>query len=129
MTVIEIPAELEEEIEVAARRRGLSREEFARVVLEEKINESKTASADEPVKPRILARNLPVKDLSREHEWIRQHRDEYANQWVALDGDRLVASGEDLKKVAETARTLGAPHALMIRVEPRDALPYVGDLF
>ncbi|MEW6210829.1 MAG: DUF5678 domain-containing protein [Acidobacteriota bacterium] len=130
MTVtIEIPARLEAELEAEARRRGLSKEEFVQSVLEEKLSAGKAASADElPFRPRILARDLPVKDRSREHEWLRQHRDEYDGQWVALDGDRLIASGEDLKKVAETARRLGAPDALMVRVEPRDALPYVGDL-
>ena len=128
MTVtIEIPAELEAGLEAEARRRGLSREEFVRTVLEEKLNAGKTASPDEPpFKPRILARNLPVKDRSREHKWIKQHRDEYDGQWVALDGDRLITSGEDLKKVAETARRLGVPDDLVIRVEPSEALPFAG---
>lgn len=128
MTVtIEIPAELEARLEAEARRRGLSKDEFVRIVLEEKLNMEKTNGPSEsPFKPRVLARNLPVKDRSLEHEWLRQHRDEYANQWVALDGDRLIASGDDLKKVAETARELGVPDALMIRVEPSDALPFAG---
>ncbi len=131
MTVtIEIPAELEAGLEAEARRRGLSREEFVRTVLEEKLNAGKTASADEPpFKPRILARNLPVKDRSREHKWIKQHRDEYANQWVALDGDRLLAHGSDLKEVARKAREIGVEDALMVRVEGSQRLPYVGDVW
>jgi len=76
--------------------------------------------------PRILAKNLPIKDRSREVEWLRKNRDEYAGLWVALDGDSLIASGDDLKQVAETARQQGVPDALMIRVEPSGSLPFAG---
>lgn len=130
MTVtIEIPAELEAGLEAEARRRGLSREEVVRTILEEKLNAGKTGSADDPpFKPRILARNLPVKDRSREHKWIEQHRDEYDGQWVALDGGRLLAHDLDLKEVAGKARELGVEDALMVRVEGSNTLPYVGDV-
>ena len=29
-------------------------------------------------------------------EWARQHRKEYGGQWVALDGDRLIAARADI---------------------------------
>ena len=76
--------------------------------------------------PRVIAKDLPVKDRSREAEWLRKHHDEYAGQWVALDGENLIASGNDLKQVATTARRSGVPHALMIRVDASDALPFAG---
>ena len=124
---IEVSDELENRLEAEARRKGVSKDEFVRLVLEEKLKVEKTNGSSELLfKPRILATNLPVKDRSLEDEWLRKHRDEYANQWVALDGDRLIASGDDLKKVAQMARELGVPDALMIRVEPSDALPFAG---
>ena len=131
MTVtIEIPAEIEARLEAEARRRGLSRDEFVRIVLEEKLNMEETNGPSEsPFKPRILARNLPVKDRSREHEWLRQHRDEYDGQWVALDGDRLLAHGLDLKEVDRKAREIGVEDALMVRVEGSRTPPYVGDVW
>lgn len=34
-------------------------------------------------------------DLTKEFEWLEQHRHEYIGQWVVLDGDRLVGHGPD----------------------------------
>jgi hypothetical protein len=77
------------------------------------------------IKTRIAGTYTP-KDRTKEHEWLHLHRDEYAWQWVALDGNRLVAHGYNLKDVAETAKQNGANDALFVRVEPSDALPWAG---
>lgn len=47
-----------------------------------------------PVKPPLDKRlpNRPAPDCSREMRWLAEHRREYANQWVALEGDRLIAA-------------------------------------
>ncbi|MEK6288064.1 MAG: DUF5678 domain-containing protein [Acidobacteriota bacterium] len=122
--MIDLPNELEQRLEAEAKRQGLSTDELARIMLEEKLkSEDQNGS---PGQPRVLARNLPIKDRSREVQWLKKHRDEYAGQWIALDGEKLVASGDDLKQVVSTARRLGVPDALMMRVEPNDALPFVG---
>ena len=121
---IDVPTELEQRLEAEAKRQGVSRDAFVRITLEEKLKPERESSAS--TLPRILARNLLIKDRSRENEWLRNHRDEYAGQWVALDGEKLIASGDDLKEVVKTARSLGAPEALMLQVESRDALPFAG---
>ncbi|HEV2666434.1 MAG TPA: hypothetical protein VG324_16065, partial [Blastocatellia bacterium] len=36
-----------------------------------------------PIKPRIVATNLPIKDRSKEKAWLERHRNEYAGQWIA----------------------------------------------
>jgi len=46
-------------------------------------------------------------DLSRELRWIEEHRAEYAGQWVAVRGSRLLSSGRDGKEVFEAARAAG----------------------
>jgi uncharacterized protein DUF5678 len=121
---IDLPGDLERRLEAEAERRGISRDALARKMLEEKLKlEEQNGS---PALPRILNKDLCIRDRSRETEWLRKHRDEYAGQWVALDGERLIASGDDLKEVASTARRLGAADALMMRVEPNDALPFAG---
>jgi plasmid stability protein len=121
---IDLPGELERKLEAEAKRQGISTDTLARTMLEEKLNpEDQNGSS---TLPRVLAKDLPVKERSREAEWLRAHRDEYAGQWVALDGDRLIASGDDLKQVAKTARRLGMPDALMLRVETNDSLPFAG---
>jgi hypothetical protein len=67
-----------------------------------------------PITPRIVGTYTP-KDRSREWDWLARHSDEYAGQWVAIDGDRLVSHGLVFKEVRAAARA-----------ERRDAPPYVG---
>jgi hypothetical protein len=74
-----------------------------------------------PFTPKITGIGAPVRDRSREYDWLGQHRDEYANQWVALDDDHLVSYGTDFKLVIDEARRQGRPDALMIFVEPSTA--------
>ena len=77
--------------------------------------------------PRIIGEApASLKDRSREDEWVARHRDEYANQWVALDGDRLLSHGPDLKEVLEAARAAGVNDALLLHLEPSDAPPFAG---
>lgn len=78
-----------------------------------------------PFTPRIIGVGAPVRDRSREYDWLAQHRDEYANQWVALDGANLVSHGTDFKLVIDEARRRGIPDALMIFVEPSTAPPFL----
>jgi hypothetical protein len=40
----------------------------------------------------------------REQRWLDEHRDEYLWQWVALEGDRLLAHGPDGRAVYEAAQ-------------------------
>ena len=121
---IDLPTELERRLKAEAKRRGVSADAFAQTLLEEKLKPNDHSASS--VLPRVLAGNLLIKDRSREEIWLRKHRDEYAGQWVALDGENLIASGDDLKLVAKTARELRVPDALMLRVEPSDALPFAG---
>lgn len=120
---IDLPTELERKLEAEARRKGISTDALAQIMLEQTLKLEDGNGSD---LPRVLAKNLPIQDRSREVEWLRKNRAEYAGQWVALSGDRLIASGDDLKQVAETARHQGVPDALMMRVEPNDSLPFAG---
>ena len=58
-------------------------------------------------------------------EWMRQHRKEYGGQWVALDGDRLLAAGTDALEVYAAAKADTAYLSLIDYVEPADALPFI----
>ena len=65
-------------------------------------------------------------DRTREFHWLKEHKREYANLWVALDGDRLLASGTNHREVFQAARSKGATRPLIVRVEAEDKLAYVG---
>jgi len=65
-------------------------------------------------------------DLSRELRWIEEHRSEYAGQWVAVRGDRLLSSGTDGREVYKAARAAGDERPFVTRVEQADELPFAG---
>jgi len=65
-------------------------------------------------------------DLSRELRWIEEHRGEYAGQWVAVRGDKLLSSGSDGREVYEAARAAGDVRPFVTRVEPIGELPFAG---
>jgi len=111
---VDVPKELENKLQLEAERNGVSRDEFVRFVLEEKLN-------PKPTRPKfpskIIATDLPVRDRSREHDWLEKHRDEYDGQWVVLDGNKLIAAGFDGKEVARKVRELGINGAYVVFVE------------
>lgn len=58
-------------------------------------------------------------------EWIRQHRKEYGGQWVVLDGDRLIAAGNDILALKAAKEADGARSTFFDFVEPADAPPFL----
>lgn len=114
--VIDVPTDFEHRLEIAAKKRGLGKVEFVRVVLEESLNQD--AAPRPPAFPsKIIATDLPVRDRSREYAWLASHCDEYDGQYVALDGDALIAAGASAKEVSAKARELGIAGALILYVE------------
>lgn len=67
---------------------------------------------------RDLRTAKPYRTHERERAWIEQHRDEYMNQWVALDGDRLLAHGTDPRAVADAARAAGCDVPYVEHIKP-----------
>jgi hypothetical protein len=63
-------------------------------------------------------------DCSAELRWLIKHRNEYAGQWVALDGDKLIASGPNASLVYEAARESGVALPLVTEVEASDELAF-----
>ena len=57
-------------------------------------------SLEEAILDRVHHRQPAVRpvrtpDRTRETRWIRDNRSAYADQWVAVEGDRLIAAGMD----------------------------------
>lgn len=56
-------------------------------------------------------------DLRRRRlEWIKSHREEYAGQYVALAGDRLVGSGRTIREAHEQAKEKGYSKPFLVRI-------------
>jgi len=58
-------------------------------------------------------------------EWLRLHSKEYGGQWVALDGGRLIAHGQDAMEVYAAAEADGSYLPMIKSIEPADALPFM----
>jgi hypothetical protein len=67
-----------------------------------------------------------INDESKELRWLKEHRHEYMGQWVALDGDRLVAHGTNAREALQAAREAGVKAPFIEQIFPTDDMPYVG---
>lgn len=63
-------------------------------------------------------------ERAREYAWLEEHRAEYLDQWVALDGDRLLSHGPTLAHVRREAEAQGVEDALMILIETAEGPEY-----
>ncbi len=62
---VDVSEQMESKLEAEAKRNGVSKDEFVRIVLEEKLS-FKPSRPNFPSK--IIATDLPVRDFSRERE-------------------------------------------------------------
>lgn len=69
---------------------------------------------------------MEMLDCTRELRWLKEHRHEYIGQWVALDGDRLVAHGTNGREVYDEARRLGVEVPALVKIEASNELPFGG---
>ena len=58
--------------------------------------------------------------------WLKAHREEYAGQYVALDGERLVGSGATLREAHEQARQQGVANPFLTHVSSVNDAPFGG---
>jgi hypothetical protein len=122
---IEITPEIEMRLESEARRSGMSQSEYARALIEEKLAPIEERPNYLPITPKFLG-ETKMRDFSGDNEWLAKHRQDYVGQYVALHGNRLIASGNSFKAVATAARDAGFKDALVVYVEDPNAPPYVG---
>jgi len=67
------------------------------------------------------------RERSREISWLARHPSTVAlfgGQWLALDGDNLVAHGTDIESVLRQAEEGGIPRPFLTKV-PDDAVTYL----
>lgn len=71
------------------------------------------------------ARMVPSRNRSREIDWLQENRTKYADQWVVVEGDRLIAADADAHEVFAAAIAAGIDVPFLIHVLPEDPLPFV----
>jgi hypothetical protein len=58
--------------------------------------------------------------------WLKTHREEYAGQYVALDGDRLVGNGATIREAHDQARGQGVAHPFLTHISSASDAPFGG---
>ena len=62
-------------------------------------------------------KNIQDDDVKRRQlEWLKNNREKYAGQYVALDGDKLVGHGATIREAHEQAKQNGVKSAFLVRV-------------
>ena len=59
-------------------------------------------------------------------KWLHENREKYSGQWVALDGDRLIANGPTAKEVYSKAKAEGVEIPFVELVTERESGPFTG---
>jgi hypothetical protein len=68
---------------------------------------------------------VPTRNRTAEIKWMTRNRTAFAGQWVAVEGDRLVAADADAQKVFAAARAEGIDSPFVVHIFPEDSLPFV----
>lgn len=87
-----------------------------RLLLGKEFENGKTAktSLDKRVPP------IPAPNSQAAMKWLAEHTREYVEQWVALDGERLIAHGTDSQAVYAAAKADGMYLPLVEFIEDPD---------
>jgi hypothetical protein len=83
------------------------------------------ATLDQGLRPVTAPQHETEVQRLRQLEWLKAHREEYAGQYVALEGDRLIATGKNFPEAARAAKAAGVPEAFVTFIYPPD---YVGEV-
>ena len=75
-------------------------------------------SRHEPPSSHINIENNEIRQ--RRLEWLKAHRDEYGGQYVALDGDQLIAVGPNYRAAREKAQGAGIASAFVTYLSKQD---------
>lgn len=127
--MIEIAPEVESCLETEAKRTGMSKNDLVKIVIEERFApkaEKRENYMPEGFTPRYLGKAEETRDFSGDDEWLRENSEKYQGKYVALHGNRLIASGNGYKEIALKAREAGFPDALLTYIEPFDTPPFAG---
>lgn len=87
--------------------------------------ELEQAKAHDPVQT-TRSENGDHEMRERRLEWLKAHREEYADQYVALDGDVLVGHGPTIREAHEQARQKGVENPFLVRLTSESEVLFAG---
>lgn len=122
-------ATLEQIIE-EARKLPVEEQRRLRVALETLVSNGESQPANQQQSPQKLqSRHYDNEDDEIRHrrlEWLKSHREEHGGQYVALDGDQLLAVGSNYRIAREKALAAGKPNAFVTYLSKPDEIAEMG---
>jgi hypothetical protein len=122
-------ATLEQIIE-EARRLPVEEQRRLRAALESLDSNGEVQPANQelsPQKPQSLHINNGDDEIRQlRMEWLKSHREEHGGQYVALDGDQLLAVGSNYRIAREKALAAGKPNAFVTYLSKPDEVAEMG---
>lgn len=103
--------------------RQLPRDEQQKLI--EALQETQTSQPKKKLGRRVPP-PVPSKDRTKEAQWLKEHSKEYIGQWVALEGDQLIACGSSAVEVSKAAKAKGIDRPILVQVEDPDGPPFAG---
>jgi predicted DNA-binding antitoxin AbrB/MazE fold protein len=70
-------------------------------------NQRVRLTVEESISPLSWESLEPIDERTEEMQWLSKESGPYEGQWVALQGNRLVAHGTQLRLVSEAAKAAG----------------------
>jgi hypothetical protein len=95
-----------------------------RLLLDEELKQEDSHLLDPAVSPTVPPEEFAAK-WELERRWLKENAQKYAGGWVALDGDRLLASGSSAREVYAALKAAGISGSLVTRVEHPDDLSVI----
>ncbi len=100
------------------KRRLLSLLLFQLGLDDEKRNGNQAAA------PKLAEIEMP--DPRPNDQWLKEHKEKYRGQWVALFDGKLIAHGTDGETVVKMVHQANVKMPLIVFIEPADTLPFAG---
>jgi hypothetical protein len=110
------------------------KEQLARLTPEEKLEVARFLEEDleEDAARELSPIGEPCGNAEKDQKraqhmaWLKAHREEYAGQYVALDGDRLVGSGATIRQAHDQAISQGVEHPFLTHISSASDAPFGG---
>lgn len=107
---------LEQIIEAARQLLPTDRQQLQRWLQEQAAQDRAVQQTNAPSSAPKEPPQQQMERFRKAMNWVAEHRAEYLNQWVALDGDNLISHGDDALQVDAAARAAGIAVPFVVRV-------------
>jgi hypothetical protein len=115
---IQLAPEIEAGLRAKAAARGMDVDALIATAVEAYLREAPA--------PASTTRRVPSRDRSAEMAWAARPDEQFLGKWVVLEGNQVVTSGSDPKRLYEDARGRGFSSPFLIFVSPDEHVPFVG---